>query len=197
MQATCQHCGAKYSLDDKKVAQHAKVQFKCGKCGQTTVLDTRATAATSTAVAAAPGAPAPPDTTQSVSPLPSFARSGSVGMDMSGTIVSQYSGLSLPTDKSVTISVIGGPSKGLVHTMSKPRAVIGRAGCDVELNDPEVSRNHCSIEAKGDVIRLRDLDSTNGIYIDDERVRNAELQHLSEFRIGSTMILVQITPRHE
>ena len=195
MQATCQHCGAKYSLDDKKVAQHPKVQFKCGKCGQTTVLDTRAGAAPAAPVA--PGTPATPDTTQSVSPLPSFARTGGGGMDMSGTIVSQYSGLSLPADKSVTISVIGGPSKGLVHTMSKPRAVIGRAGCDVELNDPEVSRNHCSIEAKGDVIRLRDLDSTNGIYIDDERVRNAELQHLSEFRIGGTVILVQITPRRE
>ena len=50
---------------------------------------------------------------------------------------------------------------------------------------------------KGDVVRLRDLDSTNGIYIEDERVRNAELQHLSEFRIGGTTILVQITPKHE
>lgn len=198
MQATCKQCGAKYTLDDKKVAQHAKVQFKCAKCGQTTVLDRQAAVAPAApAVPAAPGAPAAPDVTQSVSPLPSFARTGGGGMDMSGTIVSQYSGLSLPTDKSVTISVIAGPSKGVVHTMSKPRAVIGRAGCDVELNDPEVSRNHCSIETKGEVVRLRDLDSTNGIYIDDERVRNAELQHLSEFRIGATVILVQITPKHE
>ena len=81
--------------------------------------------------------------------------------------------------------------------MSQPRVVIGRSGCDVEVNDPEVSRNHCSVEVKGDVVRLRDLDSTNGIYIEDERVRNAELQHLSEFRIGGTTILVQITPKHE
>ena len=188
MQAACQNCGAKYNLDDKKVAQHAKVQFKCGKCGQTTVLDTRGATASSAAA---------PEATQAVSPLPSFARAGGGGMDMSGTIVSQYQGLSLPADKSITISVIAGPAKGVVHTMTKPRAVIGRAGCDIELNDPEISRNHCAIEAKGDVVRLRDLDSTNGIYIDDERVRNAELQHLSEFRIGATNILIQITPKHE
>ncbi len=187
MQAVCQQCGAKYVLDDKKIAQHAKVQFKCAKCGHTTVLDTKA--------AAAPDAPATPEATQAVSPLPSFARSGSAGTG--GTIVSQYQGLSLPADKTISVSVIGGPSKGLVHGMTKPRIIIGRTGADLELNDPEVSRAHCAIEVKGDVVRLRDLDSTNGIYLDEERVRAAELQHLSEFRIGASTLLVQITPKRE
>lgn len=194
MQAACQHCGAKYSLDDKKIAQHAKVQFKCAKCGQTTVLDTRAPAA-----APEPEAARSPEATQAVSPMPSFARTGggSASAAMAGTIISQYAGLSLPADKVISLSVIAGAAKGLVHKMSRPRVVIGRSGCDLEVSDPEVSRHHCSIEVKGDVVRLRDLDSTNGIYIEDERVRNAELQHLSEFRIGGTTILVQITPRHE
>jgi predicted Zn finger-like uncharacterized protein len=191
MQAACQHCGAKYSLDDKKIAQHAKVQFKCAKCGKTTVLDTRPPAV------AEPEA-VTPETTQAVSPMPSFARTGGGGASaMAGTIVSQYAGLALPENKVISISVIAGPSKGMVHKMSRPRVVLGRSGCDVEVNDPEVSRNHCSIEVKGDVVRLRDLDSTNGIYLEDERVRNAELQHLSEFRIGGTTILIQITPKHE
>lgn len=204
MQAACQHCGARYTLDDKKVAQHAKVQFKCAKCGKSTVLDTRVAAAPQPAAplpSASPGASHDPyeeppiprtEATQAVSPLPSFARAGA---SLAGTIVSQYAGLVLPPDKSITISVIAGPSKGMVHTMKQPRAVIGRSDADVEVRDPEVSRHHCSIEVKGDVVRLRDLDSTNGIYLEDERVRNAELQHLSEFRIGATTILVQITPK--
>ncbi|MGH9793134.1 MAG: FHA domain-containing protein [Candidatus Acidiferrales bacterium] len=211
MQAACQHCGAKYTLDDKKVAQHAKVQFKCTKCGKSTVVDTRVAAVPQpaaplpSAALASPGASHDPyeeapiprtEATQAVSPLPSFARAGA-GASLAGTIVSQYAGLVLPPDKSITISVIAGPSKGMVHTMKQPRAVIGRSDADVEVRDPEVSRHHCSIEVKGDVVRLRDLDSTNGIYLDDERVRNAELQHLSEFRIGATTILVQITPKHE
>lgn len=212
MQAACQHCGAKYTLDDKKIAQHAKVQFKCAKCGKSTVLDTRVAAVPPRATPPPAAAPAPvagahdpyeeppvprTEATQAVSPLPSFARAGASGASLGGTIVSQYSGLALPPDKSITISVIAGPAKGMVHTMKQPRAVIGRSGADVEVSDPEVSRHHCSIEVKGDVVRLRDLDSTNGIYLDDERVRNAELQHLSEFRIGATTILVQITPKHE
>jgi predicted Zn finger-like uncharacterized protein len=188
MQAVCGQCGAKYVLDDKKIAQHAKVQFKCAKCGHTTVLDTK--------TAPTPDAPAAPEVTQSVSPLPSFARSGGAGTG-GGTIVSQYAGLSLPADKTISVSVIAGPSKGVVHGMSKPRIVIGRSGADLELNDPEVSRAHCAIEVKGDVVRLRDLDSTNGIYMDEERVRAAELQHLSEFRIGASTLLVQITPKRE
>jgi pSer/pThr/pTyr-binding forkhead associated (FHA) protein len=64
------------------------------------------------------------------------------------------------------------------------------------LDDAEVSRWHCSIEVKENVIRLRDLDSTNGIYLDDEKVRAAELQHESQFRIGSCVIQVQVTPKH-
>ena len=39
------------------------------------------------------------------------------------------------------------------------------------------------------------LNATNGTFVDGERVRAAELSHLSEFRIGSTVVLVTITPK--
>jgi pSer/pThr/pTyr-binding forkhead associated (FHA) protein len=48
---------------------------------------------------------------------------------------------------------------------------------------------------KDDVVRLRDLDSTNGTYFEEERVRAAELRHLAEFRIGSTVVRLSITSR--
>lgn len=111
-------------------------------------------------------------------------------------MVSEYQGLSLPAGKSVTLTIIAGPAKGLPpYPMSKPRVVLGRSGADIEINDPEVSRWHCAVEVKGDVVRLRDLDSTNGTYFEEERVRAAELQHLSEFRIGSTVVRLTITPK--
>lgn len=182
MQATCGHCGAKYALDDAKVAQHARVQFRCAKCGQTTVVDVR---------------PAPVET-QAVSPLPDFARSGKSHPGTNTTIVSnQYQGLALPTSKTITVSIISGPSKGIVHPMTRPRVVLGRNGADIEVNDPEVSRWHCAVEVKDDIIKLRDLDSTNGVFIEDERVRAAELQHLSEFRIGSSVVLITVTAKED
>ena len=183
MQVACEKCGAKYNLSDEKVAQHSRVQFRCAKCGQTTVIELAKR----------------PESTQAVSPLPSFARGGGSPAAMGGTIVSSTAGLSLPTDKNITLSVIGGQSKGLSHPLSKPRVVIGRrgGGADIEIEDQEVSRWHCAIEVKQDVVKLRDLDSTNGTFMEDERVRAAELQHLSEFRVGSTALLVTITPKQD
>jgi predicted Zn finger-like uncharacterized protein len=182
MQVACQKCGTKFNISDEQVAAHSRVQFRCTKCGHTTVIEL----------------PAAPERTQAVSPLPSFAR-GDAGPPMGGTIVSTSAGLSLPADKNITVSVISGASKGLSHSLSKPRAVVGRrgGGADIEVEDQEVSRWHCAIEVKSDIIKLRDLDSTNGTFIEDERVRAAELQHLSEFRVGSTVLLVTVTPKQE
>lgn len=183
MQVACDQCGAKYNLSDEQVAAHPRVQFKCAKCGKVTVIDVGKR----------------PESTQAVSPLPDFARSAGGLPSVGGTIVSTSSGLSLPADKVITVSVIGGSSKGFSHTLTKPRAVIGRkgGGADIELDDQEISRWHCAIEVKSDVVKLRDLDSTNGTFMEDERVRAAELQHLSEFRVGSTVLLVTITPKQE
>jgi len=66
---------------------------------------------------------------------------------------------------------------------------------DVEIDDPGISRWHCAIEVKDEVVSLRDLDSTNGTYFEEERVRAAELKHLAEFRIGSTVVRLSISPR--
>jgi len=40
------------------------------------------------------------------------------------------------------------------------------------------------------IINLKDLDSTNGTFFDEERVRAAMLRDGTEFRIGGSMIRV-------
>jgi pSer/pThr/pTyr-binding forkhead associated (FHA) protein len=72
----------------------------------------------------------------------------------------------------------------------QPRVVIGRKGADIPLNDPEISRHHCLLEVRDTFINLKDLDSTNGTFYEEERVRAAMLQDGSEFRIGESMIRV-------
>ncbi|WP_066552255.1 TIR domain-containing protein [Croceicoccus bisphenolivorans] len=48
---------------------------------------------------------------------------------------------------------------------------IGRAApADVVLDHPGVSRNHCEIALLNGELMVTDLDSTNGTYIDDERI---------------------------
>ena len=177
MKAACSKCGAQHSLPDAKLAGLPRVQFKCAKCGTSTIVELGSS----------------PDATQVLTPLPGFARSaGAPRLAGSGD---EGSSLHRPAGRSIALSVIAGPARGLVYNVEKPRVVMGRADADIVINDKEISRWHCSIEIKGDVIRLRDMDSTNGTYLADERVRVAELKHLSEFRIGTSVILVSVTPK--
>ena len=105
----------------------------------------------------------------------------------------------LPKDKTITISIIAGPWKGLTRQFNKPRISIGRAGggADIEIDDPTVSRLHCAVGVMQGRIRLCDLDSKNGTYVNDARVQAADLEHLSDFRVGSSVFLATILPKRE
>ena len=180
MRTKCSHCGTPHVLDDKQIAGQSRVQFRCSNCGQSTVLDMTA----------------PPARTQVTTPLPAAARRANQP-PVDGTVVSRGPGLALPRDKTITLSIIQGASKGLKYQLPKPQASVGRAGggADVEINDPEVSRMHCAVEVQQELVRLRDLGSTNGTYVNEERVEAATLEHLSEFRVGSSVVLLTILPK--
>jgi Inner membrane component of T3SS, cytoplasmic domain len=177
MQAACSHCGTQHVLKDADVGPHPKVQFHCSKCGMKTVVDTKRH----------------PNATRVISPLPSFARGD--GSGSSSHLVQQDDSAKLPATQSVILTVISGPGKGARHKLSKPRVVVGREGSDIALQDPEVSRHHCVIEVRDTYINLRDLDSTNGTFYEQERVRAAQLVNQAEFRIGETVIRVSFQPK--
>jgi pSer/pThr/pTyr-binding forkhead associated (FHA) protein len=105
-------------------------------------------------------------------------------------------GFALPEDKVITISVIAGPSKGLTRRLVKPHVSIGRSGggADIEIDDPQLSDMHCAVGVKEHIIRLCDLDSHGGTYVEDQSVSVASLEHLSEFRVGSSLLLVTVLP---
>jgi pSer/pThr/pTyr-binding forkhead associated (FHA) protein len=67
---------------------------------------------------------------------------------------------------------------------------VGRAPeNDVVLDGPDcatVSLNHLEIEAEGGAWRVRDVGSTNGTWINGERIEKAELAPSGEIRLGTT-----------
>jgi hypothetical protein len=73
--------------------------------------------------------------------------------------MNKRSGLFLPDDRTITISVIAGSSNGLTHQLTKARTSIGRAGgsADIEIDDPQVSPLHCVVGVTHDMVRLCDL----------------------------------------
>jgi FHA domain len=49
---------------------------------------------------------------------------------------------------------------------------IGRQDADLVLEDPEVSRRHAVLRREGESIVVEDLDSTNGTFVNGERIRS-------------------------
>jgi hypothetical protein len=176
MQAACCHCGTEHVLKDADVGAHPKVQFRCSKCARPTIVETHRR----------------PDATMVISPLPSFARGNGSGSNPQ--LVEQDEGARLPPMMNVVLAVVSGPGKGARHKLSKPRVVVGREGADIALQDPEISRHHCVLEVRGDYVNLRDLDSTNGTFFEEERSRAAMLKNGAEFRIGETVLRLTFEP---
>ena len=101
-------------------------------------------------------------------------------------------------NRTITISVITGPLKGHAYQLTKASTSIGQTGggADIEIDDPQVSALHCVVGVTHDTVRLCDLNSANGTYVDGERVQDAKLGHLTEFCLGSTWLMVTIVPKH-
>ena len=63
------------------------------------------------------------------------------------------------------------------------------------LDDPEISRQHASIDIHGTNATLLDLGSTNGTYIQGQRVEKGDLKDNSEFRVGTHQLVFRVTYR--
>jgi pSer/pThr/pTyr-binding forkhead associated (FHA) protein len=62
---------------------------------------------------------------------------------------------------------------------------IGRAPrADFVVDAPLVSRLHCRLTASDEGVDVVDLDSTNGTYINDQRVQKGSLKNGDQLRVG-------------
>jgi len=98
--------------------------------------------------------------------------------------------LRLPSDQRLSLACISGPDSGRIFEIDKPRLVIGRANADIVVADIQCSRQHAAIEVMDEHIFVVDLNSTNGTYVNDQRVNRAELDNRTEFEIGTTTLML-------
>jgi hypothetical protein len=81
--------------------------------------------------------------------------------------------------------VAGGTAYPLVRAITR----LGRGSdCDIRVEDPGVSRNHCEIVI-GQSVLMRDLSSTNGTLVNGERVAEGELVDGSTIQLGGTTLV--------
>ena len=81
---------------------------------------------------------------------------------------------------------LDGPQTGELFQL-KGRCVVGKApDCDVVLNDPSISGRHAEFLAGRTGFRVNDLGSTNGTYVNDKKITNADLVDNDTVRLGRT-----------
>jgi len=85
---------------------------------------------------------------------------------------------------------------GIRHPLVPGSFVIGRGhDANVTISDPGMSRNHAEIVVNatndGRTVHILDLESRNGVYVNDEKVTEAELHEGDRITLGSTQLLVR------
>lgn len=77
--------------------------------------------------------------------------------------------------------------------------VIGRRhGCDLLIQLPTISRRHCEISENGDSLKVRDLDSTWGTFVNGQRVKDEmPIKAGDSVRIGPLTFVCQIDGQPE
>ena len=83
------------------------------------------------------------------------------------------------------IVVERGPRTGMTFLLRQGNTTVGRhPESDIFLNDVTVSRHHCRFVVNGDQLTLEDSGSTNGTYVNNDRVDRAELVAADEVIVG-------------
>lgn len=84
--------------------------------------------------------------------------------------------------------VINGRDLGKKYELTENGLVIGRSSdADIHIDEDAISRNHAVIEHDDDEFVIRDLDSTNGTYVNDRAIREHALRDGDQIKFGSTI----------
>jgi predicted Zn finger-like uncharacterized protein len=201
MIVVCPACQSRYRFDEAKLGDRPSVRTRCAKCGSGIEIDNPAFG--SVTLPPEEPAPAPPApsaagmSTRRTAVVPPEAEAEpevEAGGETVGGVEAHRMGLvQMPKDRRFSLAVIQGAATGQIFPISKTRTIIGRAGADVSLDDPEASRQHAALEIMGDTAIIRDLGSTNGTWMELERIDKEELGNQQEFRIGSHVLMLIVT----
>jgi S-DNA-T family DNA segregation ATPase FtsK/SpoIIIE len=102
-------------------------------------------------------------------------------------------GAAASADAAVELVVVGGPSAGRRMPLQPGSQVLGRAGhADIGLDDGSVSREHARLDVEGTTVRVTDLRSRNGTFIEGQAITSTEvLEPGRVLEVGSTLLSVE------
>jgi pSer/pThr/pTyr-binding forkhead associated (FHA) protein len=82
---------------------------------------------------------------------------------------------------------------GTAVSLPEPTTLIGReSGCGIVLADDSVSRQHAQLCVLDSTLRVKDLQSKNGTYVDEERIQVRLVNHGQRIRFGNIAFILTV-----
>lgn len=95
----------------------------------------------------------------------------------------------------MNVTLVGFTKKGVRKDIrvEGASAVIGRTpDADIQIPVADVSRKHCQIAVAGSKVNLKDLNSSNGTYVNNQKVAETTLRPGDRLTVGPFTFVVQI-----
>lgn len=113
------------------------------------------------------------------------------GMEGSHPAVTPANADHVPGVDGFALVVERGPRAGMTFVLAADTTTVGRhPDSDIFLDDITVSRHHCRFVVSNGMLSVEDSGSTNGTYINGNRVEQAELRAGDEVIVGKYHLLV-------
>jgi hypothetical protein len=93
--------------------------------------------------------------------------------------------------------ILNGACKGQELDLQRGTSLLGRAeGVDFAFDDGTVSGRHCELAVTDFGARVRDCGSTNGTFVDNQRVQEAQIKDGQVLRLGEVQMRLMLEPVH-
>jgi pSer/pThr/pTyr-binding forkhead associated (FHA) protein len=81
---------------------------------------------------------------------------------------------------------------GRAHELNVDRTTVGRVEDNTfQIADPSVSSHHCEVHLRGNEIFIRDLNSTNGTFINNDKITESVLKPGQALRLGQVELKLE------
>ena len=91
------------------------------------------------------------------------------------------------------LEVMDGPLAGKVFRLEGYPVVVGRReSCDITLPDANMSRRHARLEPQKSGWLVTDLDSTNGTFVNGDRISARKLENGDSVKFGATLCAFKV-----
>jgi len=113
-------------------------------------------------------------------------------IDLSKTATIDDKTLVRNEDRHPYLVIYIGNNSGCRHKINSGLTTIGRSPeADISIEDDRISRIHCVIERMGQMITIKDKGSTNGTYVDAQKISHARLLPGVPIQLGHSIMKVE------